>query len=159
LTTGGGDTVILHAEHQLATLHEQEPGTRVWIVGTEYMFHCAGRVRLEVAEVLGWEHKNVWIPEPALQYMVRRHPEFIDHVRAMSLVFANPISVHMKEERINQYRFFSDAAPLRDAQVLASSSVRTVDALIELRQAGGQAYLRAFHLSPTRKLQGVKLWP
>lgn len=145
----------------LATLSSAPVGTRVLVNETGEIFHAVGMTPASIAALLGWDQKNVWLPESARQNMIIKHPEFRDPATAIHLVLNQPLSVHDVPGAPHHIQIFADAEPLRAAENLTSNSVPSVDVLIELRSAGvtNIHYLRVFHLSPMRRARGNQLWP
>jgi hypothetical protein len=148
---------------QLRDLGTMEPvpaGTRVYVEEDHTTYISAGTTTPAIAQRIGWEHANIWIPDHVLIRMTARPLPFVDIISVASIVMRRPSSVHQGTRQTNHVYFIVEASVIRDAGLLLSRSARFVDAVVELRHVSGGNILRLFHLSPRGKNQGgAQLWP
>lgn len=144
----------------LATAPVLSRGVRVFVAETQETFYCVGITTPTIAAHIGWYQENIWLPDHAKQHMERKHPEISDHLRAIEVIVSNPITVNDVPGEPNQLQFFANGDHLRAEGLIVSTSILTVDVLIELRPVHGEIYLRAYHLSPMRRTKGGRQrWP
>ncbi len=152
-----------HRVEQLRDLGTMDPvqaGTRVYVEEDGTTYTSAGTTQPDIAQRIGWEHANIWIPDHVLIRMEARPLPFVDIVSVASIVMRRPTSVHQGTRQTNHVYFIAEANVVREAGLLLSRSARFVDAVVELRHISGGSILRMFHLSPRGKNQGgAQLWP
>jgi hypothetical protein len=135
-------------------------GTQVFVHEDGIVYIGVGTTTPKIAERIGWDQENIWMPEHVLQYVQLRHAPVVDPVTTAAFVLRHPMSVHQDRGSRHLTYFLVDAAVIREQGFLQSSSSRFVDAIVELRYVPGGSILRLFHLSPRNRNQGgMQLWP
>ncbi|WP_238538461.1 hypothetical protein [Nitrolancea hollandica] len=114
----------------------------------------------EIANRLGWDQENIWMPEHALQWIQANHATLSDPIGAAHIILNHPRSVHQDLQSDDGIYFITDAEELRSGGLLKSRSTRYVDAVVRFEWVSDGAFLRPFHLSPRKRNQGgFQLWP
>lgn len=145
----------------LGVMEHVPVGTNMYVEEDGVTYISVGQTTAKIRMVAGWPPATIWMPDHVHRYLLRaRGGIFPDPVGLASALLLNPSTVHRDLLRDNVTYFFINGAPLRDIGLLHSTSVRYVDAAVELRHVLGGSVLRLFHLSPRSKNQGgEQLWP
>jgi hypothetical protein len=147
---------------ELIQLSPLEPGSTVRVADEDgRQFRAVGNLRRDIAELISWEHSNVWMPENVYNYLLEaRAGLFESPVDVAAELLARPQSLHEDTRQTGSLYVISSGVRMRERGVLTSRSVRYVDAVIEFRPVGNLVLPRLFHLSPRKRNHGGRqLWP
>lgn len=146
---------------ELVQLTSHKPGSVVTVEEEGHRYRAAGNLRSDIAERIGWEHSNVWMPENVYEDLIEaRTGAFESPINVAAELLSGPDSVHEDSRQPHSLYLIASGVRLRERGVLTSRSIRYVDAVIEFRPVGTLILPRLFHLSPRKRNHGARqLWP
>jgi hypothetical protein len=159
--SNGNQTVRVRHTAELTELPALAPGTSAFVEDDHYVYWSVGNLDAEVAKSIGWNHRNVWMPNHVyVDLLEARKAVFASPIAVAAALLISPTGIYRDRRQTGGLYVIADGDYLRRQGLLRSRSTRYVDAVIESRHIQGFVLPRIFHLSPRKRNHGgEQLWP